>query len=182
MSWRMTNVTLMEPNSLAAQLDNDTDRLFGGHKRKHNPYPRMRIKEQGAQSTTRSRQGARPKSRQPATPQPLPDRSHIEPNFLYALDLFTRDADDVARKVLTKCSQARVLVPEIKGEPALPGYLVLAFDHQITEAEAAMIHKALARDARDESPKDGCRLLSGAISAEERDRVLEWTKSEKRGA
>lgn len=179
MSWRMTNVTLMEPNSLAAQLDNNTDRLFGGHKRKYNPYPRMRIKEKGAQDNTRSRQGTRNETKQRQRAEPLPDRSHIQPRFLYALDLWTKDADDVARKVLARCEQARVLFPEIKGEPALPGYLLLAFDHPMTDTEASRIQGALARDPRGDAPKEGYRLLPGALSEEERDRVLEWTKSEK---
>ena len=179
MSWRMTNVTLMEPNSLAAQLDNNTDRLFGGHKRKYNPYPRMRMKEEGAQGNTRSRRGVRNESKQCQRAEPLPERSYIQPRFLYALDLWTKDADDVARKVLARCDQARVLFPEIKGEPVLPGYLLLALDHPMTDTEASQIRGALARDPRGDVPKEGCRLLPGPLSEEERVRVLAWTKSEK---
>ena len=164
MAWRMTNVSIMDPAALAAQLDANTDRLYGGHQRKHNPYPKMRLTE-GKGSKRSGPRGTKPSK---TAPHPIPDRSEITPTHLYVVDLRTAEAKDVARKVLTRCQEARVLWPTIGGEPALPGYLVIALDHEMTDEETANLVQAL--------PGSNCGLLGGPLPADEREQILRWSE------
>ena len=168
MAWRMTNVSIMDPAALAAQLDANTDRLFGGHQRKYNPYPKMRLTE--GKGSKRSGSAAKPTK---VAPPPIPERSEINPTHLYVIDLRTAEAEDVARKVLTRCHQTRALWPTVGGEPALQGYLVIALDHKMTDEETASLVQAL--------PRTSCSLLGGPLSVDERAQILGWTQRAEAG-
>ena len=164
MAWRMTNVSIMDPAALAAQLDANTDRLFGGHQRKYNPYPKMRLTE----GKENKRSGSRNAKPEKVAPHPIPERSEIAPTHLYVIDLRTTEAEDVARKVLARCQKTRALWPAVGGEPALPGYLVIALDHEMTDEETANLVQAL--------PGSNCSLLGGPLPADEREQILGWSE------
>ena len=157
MAWRTTNVTIMDPNALAAQLDADTDRLYGGHQRKRNPYPKMRL-------TDGSAPRSKPKAAQKKDKSPLPQRLEIAPECVYIVDLKSADLEEVASKVLADCAYIRALWPTFRGEPAYPGYLAIATDHPMTSDEKAKVKRSVT--------SGGCELLRGPLPKEEADGLL----------
>lgn len=131
-------VTLMAPDRLASLIDEETDRVLGhSSAAKHNPYPRLRMSD----GRSRRRRRTRTKTQAALSVDKPAPRRYIYPEELYAVGVTVGSEEKAVETILEHAPCAtEPRVPVLpSGDLWCPGYVFLAFDHQMTPAEQSAV-------------------------------------------